>query len=173
MFFCMKLLVIRHGVAEDKEVFAATGQSDELRPLTEKGRRKMQRAARGLAALVPDVALLATSPLVRAQQTAVLVAKQLGRSVDEEIDALRPDAPLNGFLDWLRSRRDVETVAVCGHEPHLSTLVSWLMSGEMRSQLELKKGGACLLSFGTRPKAAGATLLWLLTSDQLDAVGRR
>lgn len=170
----MNLLVVRHGVAEEKEAFAATGQPDDLRPLTEKGRKKMRRVAKGIAGLVPDVSLLATSPLTRARETAAIVANELDRSVDEETDVLRPDAPLQRFIEWLRARRGVETVAVFGHEPQLSNLVTWLMSGDMRShsQIALKKGGACLLSFDTTPNAGGGTLLWLLTPDQLEAAGR-
>src|SRR4051812_39404978 len=66
----MDLLIVRHGIAEDKETFGESGQSDDLRALTPKGRKKMARVARGLRAVEPSVALFASSPLVRARQTA-------------------------------------------------------------------------------------------------------
>ena len=44
----MNFLVIRHAIAEDREAWALTGVSDDERPLTEAGRRKMKRAVRGL-----------------------------------------------------------------------------------------------------------------------------
>src|SRR5882724_2462532 len=66
----VRLLVVRHAIAEDPAVFAATGRSDAERPLTEKGRRRMRRVARGLKKLVPAIDGLATSPLVRAVETA-------------------------------------------------------------------------------------------------------
>lgn len=45
----MKLLVIRHGIAMDKDEFARTGQSDDLRPLTAEGMSEMNRVAEGFA----------------------------------------------------------------------------------------------------------------------------
>ena len=71
----MNLLVIRHAVAEDRETFAEQGKDDSLRPLTDDGRRKMQRAARGIQSMVPSVGVIATSPFVRATQTAQVVGK--------------------------------------------------------------------------------------------------
>ena len=62
----MDLLVIRHAIAEDREVFAGTGKDDSLRPLTDRGRERMQEGARGLVRLVDRLDVLATSPLTRA-----------------------------------------------------------------------------------------------------------
>ena len=45
----MKLLLIRHAIAEEREDFARTGKDDRLRPLTDEGRKKMKQAARGPA----------------------------------------------------------------------------------------------------------------------------
>ena len=155
----MNLLVIRHAIAEDKEVFAATGRSDDHRPLTDAGRSKMRRGAEGLRVVVPRVAALASSPLVRARETA------------EIVDALRPDRPFTALLEWLRPRTvpndDEQTIAIVGHEPHLSGLVTWLMTGKTESRLELKKGSACLLRFDYAPNEGEATLRWALTPSQL------
>jgi phosphohistidine phosphatase len=59
------------------------------------------------------------------------------------------------------------TVAIVGHEPHLSGLVTWLMTGQIDSRLELKKGAACLLRFERAPGEGEATLRWALTPSQL------
>ena len=66
----MKLLLVRHAIAEEREEFERTGEPDDQRPLTSEGRKKMKRAAAGLGELVNKVDILATSPLARAQQTA-------------------------------------------------------------------------------------------------------
>src|SRR6185312_4987621 len=100
----MDLLIIRHGIAEDKEVFAATGQSDDLRPLTAKGRRRMSRVARGLRAIVPEIRLFASSPLVRARETAEIMAMEYDAEVGELTETLRPEASLGDFVEWLGSR---------------------------------------------------------------------
>jgi phosphohistidine phosphatase len=167
----MKLLVIRHAIAEDKAEFAKTGQTDDLRPLTDDGRKKMRRVAKGLRELVPQLDVLASSPLVRARQTAEIVAKEYGRDIDEFTDVLRPESRFQDGLLWLGQRAAHEAVAIVGHEPHLADFVTWLMSGGEQSRLELKKGGACLLTFEGKPARAGARLEWLSTPAQLRAIG--
>jgi phosphohistidine phosphatase len=171
----MNLLVIRHAIAEDKEAFAASGRSDDQRPLTEAGRSKMRRAAEGLRSTCPRVAVLASSPLLRARETADIVAPAFRVGRVEIVDALRPDRPFEELTSWLRRRvspndPDDTTVAVVGHEPHLSGLVTWLMTSAMDSRIELKKGGACLLGFEGKPAAGEATLRWALTPSQLRAL---
>lgn len=59
----MQLLIIRHAYAGDREKFALTGLDDNLRPLTREGCRHMQRAARVLRDLVPELGILATGSL--------------------------------------------------------------------------------------------------------------
>lgn len=170
----MHLLVIRHAIAEDKEVFARSGRTDDLRPLTDEGRAKMRRAAAGLRSIAPKLALVATSPLVRARQTAEIVVAALGPVRTETVEALRPDQAFAEFLAWLRTRVEEENenaVAIVGHEPHLGGLVTWLMTGVEESRLELKKGGACLLAFDGAPREARAALLWLVTPSLLRELG--
>ena len=169
----MNLLVIRHAIAEDKETFAASGRSDDLRPLTEEGRSKMRRAAGGLRVTCPRVALLASSPLLRARETAEIVAPAFRIARVEIVEALRPQGSFDAFVAWLRGRvppneaNDETTIAVVGHEPHLSGLVTWLMTTSTEPRIELKKGSACLLRFGRVPSAGAGILQWALTPSQL------
>jgi phosphohistidine phosphatase len=157
----MKLLVVRHAIAEDRDLFAESGKPDKDRPLTAPGRRKMARAADGLRALVPRLDLLASSPLVRAQQTAAIVAKAYGIQIGETTDTLEPGSALSRFAEWARGHAGRDVVAVVGHEPHLSTLVTWLMSRVEEPRVELKKGGACLLELDGTAGPASAKLVWL------------
>lgn len=156
----MQLLVIRHAVAEARETFAATGQPDDLRPLTKKGIRKMRRAARGLRRIVPRITMLASSPFTRATETADIIRDELDSAPVVVLDELKPDAPFEGLHEWLRGLDDDETVAIVGHEPHLSAFVSWLLTGDANPILILKKGCAVLVDMPAdgRPK-----LRWVLT----------
>ncbi len=163
----MILLAVRHGIAENRDAFSREEKDDDLRPLTEVGRKKMARGAQGLRTLVPALDFIVSSPLVRAQQTAEIVAKAYGISVGETTRVLEPDTPLPQFLKWIEAHEDREVIAVVGHEPHLSALVTWLISGVDDSRLVLKKGGACLLEFTGRPHRAGAVLHWLHTPATL------
>jgi phosphohistidine phosphatase len=168
----MDLLVVRHAIAEDREVFARTGKDDGERPLTADGRKKFEKGARGLVRLVPSIDLLATSTLARATQTADVLVDAYGRLRVVRLAELAPGSKPAALLPWLGSQRRRPTVAVVGHEPHLSTLVELLLTGRSGDFLELKKGGACLLSFARQPAAGGAELRWLLTASQLRLLAR-
>ena len=163
----MKLLVIRHAVAMDQVEFARTGQSDDLRPLTVEGTKEMEQVAVGLRAEVKTLDLLATSPLERARQTAVIVATAYAIGPTEVTDSLVPGASLESFEEWCASFADRKTIGVVGHEPHLSRLVTWLMTGKGESRIRLRKGGACLLEFEAGVRRNSGTLGWLLTPRQL------
>jgi phosphohistidine phosphatase len=167
----MQLVVIRHAIAEDRATFAATGQDDEQRPLTEEGRRRMALAARGLRSLVDSLDLIASSPLTRARQTAEIVAEAYGGMPVETSVALMPGRRAEDVVEWLRHHTKLERVAIVGHEPDLSDLVSILLLDEGTSFFVFKKGGACLLDFAGRIEPGDATLRWLLRPKQLRALG--
>jgi len=161
----MELLVIRHGVAEDREEYARQGKDDSLRPLTDEGRWKMERVARGLRHVVPSLDLVATSPFVRAEQTARIVAAAYDDADVIHVDTLTPDGVPDEFLAWLGEHRSAGHVAAVGHEPHLGALVAWLVTGQWaEGRIALRKGGACLVELeGERLRAGEGRLLWLLT----------
>ena len=164
----LNLLIIRHAVAEDRETFAEQGKDDSLRPLTDAGRRKMQRAARGLQCMVPSVSVIGTSPFVRAAQTAQIVGKVYRAAAIVPVDALTPDGQPNDFLAWLESQPIVAPVVAIGHEPHLGSLVWWLLTGERDDgRIQFRKGGACLLEFADRPRAGSAALVWAIPPGAL------
>jgi phosphohistidine phosphatase len=162
----VNLLIIRHGPAGDPEAWEAEGKDDRVRPLTPKGTKEVRRAAAGLARLVPELDLLATSPLTRAAQTAEIVAREYGCEV-ETVEELTTDHQPQDLLPWLQQHQDRETVAVVGHEPHLGLLAGYLLTGKSVSFVDLKKGGACLIQVADTVKPGSGTLEWLLTDRDL------
>lgn len=165
----MKLLIVRHAAAGSREEFSGTGQSDDERPLTKKGIDDMTDVARGLRRLVDRIDTLATSPLVRARQTADIVAKSFDGSAIQ-IDALRPETAYAKFEAWARQAKG-DVIGAVGHEPHLSGLIAWLI-GDGKARIDLKKGGACLLEFDERPRRGAGALKWLLTPDAIARLRR-
>jgi phosphohistidine phosphatase len=159
----MQLLVIRHAIAQTREEFAVTAEDDALRPLTNEGRRQMERAAMGLRHIVSELDVLGSSPFLRAMQTAGIVADEYDGTEITTVKALEPDSAPEAFVAWLRRQRDSETVAIVGHEPHLGMLVTWLLTGLAEPRVPLRKGGACMLDFAALPRKGGATLRWALT----------
>jgi phosphohistidine phosphatase len=167
----MRLLIVRHAIAEDKVRFAKTGKPDAVRPATKDGLRKMSRNARGLRALQDEVAFIATSPLVRARQTAQVLARVWPNVGVRDWNELSPNAPFGPLLARLKATRGDPTIVLVGHEPHLSRFAGWLLTGAERSFLLLKKGGACSLDFPRAVEKRQAVLRWALTPRQLRAQG--
>jgi phosphohistidine phosphatase len=66
---------------------------------------------------------------------------------------------------------EAEQVALVGHEPYLSGLVSVLLCGEANLSLTLKKGSVCNLSIDTLQYGKCANLNWLLSPSQLIHIG--
>lgn len=133
----MLLILLRHGIAEDK----GGDKPDAERRLTREGNEKMKRVARALAELFPDADAIYSSPLVRAYETAEWVAKAYDRKLDVETTAaLAPGHDPDEFRALLR-RSGKECAYYAGHEPHLTTLMLALTGMETSGDLSLKKGG--------------------------------
>jgi phosphohistidine phosphatase len=167
-----RLLLIRHAIAEDRGDFARTGRNDGDRPLTERGRRRMGLAARGLRELTGEIDLLTTSPLIRAAETADIISEEFGGTPVEEIELLAM-GPADAFLSWYRTVADTGLVALVGHEPYLGEWASWLLAGPSADFMVFKKGGACLLEFPDAIDPGRAVLRWHLAPSHLRAIGSR
>jgi phosphohistidine phosphatase SixA len=85
----LTLLIIRH--AEAEPATATSREADDVRALTDRGRRQAAVLAPALRALDLLPSIILTSPLVRARQTAAILRDEAGKSIPIEIlDSLRP-----------------------------------------------------------------------------------
>jgi phosphohistidine phosphatase len=174
----LRVLVIRHGVAEEKSQGQGP-EEDKRRHLTAEGATKMRRAARGLAEAVKHIDLLATSPLDRAAETAEIVGEVFGVK-PAVCGALAPQGRPAAVVDWLKKRPELAksggprkmVAAVVGHEPDLGVLVSWMLSGMEESFVDLKKGAACLVEFEEELGPGRGKLLWSLRPGQMRRLRR-
>lgn len=169
----MRVLLVRHAIAEARERFARTGRDDTERPLTALGRRRMHRAAAGLLRVLPKVDTIATSPLIRAVETAAVLASAYGIANVQELMQLSPGRRSVELLNWLRKQLSDDVVVVVGHEPDLGRTASWLLCGMPESFLPLKKGGACLIEFDDAIEAGAAKVVWVLRPRDLRGLGNR
>ncbi len=163
----MQLLVIRHGAAED----AAADGENASRALTKSGKRDMKQVAAGLKTLVETMDVIAASPLVRAQQTAEIVAAAYDDLPVETLDALSPGSDPAALTEWLQQHESADAVAVVGHEPHLGNLVTWFLTGSRKSAIEFSKGGVALVEFSSRIAESSGILRLLLTRSALRRLG--
>lgn len=161
----MRLLLVRHAIAADASEFHGR---DEARPLTADGRRRFERGARALAALEPELALVLSSPLVRARQTADLIAEAYVEPPQRgELASLAPGGAPRETLAALAKRRTLQAIALVGHEPSLSALEALLLTGSERSFAIFKKGGAALVDWIPGSAPGSSALVWHLTAGQL------
>ncbi len=166
----MRALLLRHAIAEDTP---PRGGGDRARALTSEGRQKMELGARALAALVPDLERVVASPLVRARQTAeILLRAYPSPPTLLELADLAPEGASSDVLRFLEGQGTRSAIALVGHEPNLSLLEAFLLTGRDRPLSVFKKGGAALIEFPARPAAGDAVLLWHLTPGQLRELAR-
>ena len=156
----MELVFLRHGVAADREDWKG---DDADRPLTADGADRTKEVVRGLKALKikPDVIL--SSPLLRARETAEIAKKGLITGAKVELaEELAPAASPDRLIARLGDHADKPVVLCVGHEPHISSTISAMVSGKTAAAFDVKKAGACCVRFTGIPKAGAGTLLWLL-----------
>lgn len=146
----MYLYLIRHGIAADSDPLVPNSiSSDEIRPLTTIGRKKITQVAAKLQKLELTFDILITSPLVRAYQTAEILLDNHISSRLEVSQDLKPSGDLSAWLTAWNTRADknIGTIALVGHEPNLSEWAESLVFGKICHKLILKKGGVIGLRF--------------------------
>ncbi len=153
----LRLFFLRHGPA-DRSQF--DGHDDDLRPLTDSGRRRMRTVADVIARLEPNLDAVITSPLLRAAETAEIVATRLGLRDELRVDArlgLGFDLPaLAAMLAGLQG--DHRHIMLVGHEPGFSTVIGELIGD---GHVCMKKGALARVDLmpGHGPRGQ---LVWLL-----------
>jgi len=166
----MNLYIIRHAIAVDEG--SPEYEEDSQRPLTDKGKKKMRQIAKGLRALGADFDLILSSPYVRAKETAEILANVFKIKTDVAFsDNLIPMGDPDLLIAEMNEKYNANSIALVGHEPHLTALISLLVSDHANVDITLKKGGVCRLSADDLHHARKATLEWLLTPGILVEVG--
>jgi phosphohistidine phosphatase len=161
----MELILMRHGIAEEREDFAKKNLEDHLRPLTMKGRKRIQKISMQLRDWVDEIDLIVASPFVRSRQTAELASQIFIDTKVVESAELVPSSPPQAFKRWLQALGDShQRIMAVGHEPQLSVLATYLMTSQLEPVLELKKGGILCLEIASFKTVAPGTakLLWLI-----------
>lgn len=157
-----ELYILRHGIAVDRG--SAGFSDDSKRPLTPEGKKKMKEIMTGLVNAGLDLDWIVSSPLVRARETAEIVADELGTRVPLDLcDALRPGGSPEDLIAYLAKQASRKRVMVVGHEPDLSELAARLIGAGRHVQLAFKKGGCCLITFLEFPPKSPGQLVWWLT----------
>jgi phosphohistidine phosphatase len=155
----VRVHLLRHAHAGD--AYAWQGD-DDLRPLTDKGRQQCHRLGEFLEAHAVRPDIIVSSPLVRAHQTAELVAARLGMSIksDERLAGGFGQRELWALLDETGARE----IMLVGHDPDFSTLLAYLIDA---AGISMKKGALATVDIETKLGDGEGVLRWLVPPDLL------
>ena len=155
----VRLHLLRHAHAGN--AFDWSGD-DALRPLTKKGRKQCDRLGHFLEehGVRPDV--IVSSPMVRALQTAEIVAATLGMTVrqDKRLAEGFGKLELWALLDELGAREPM----LVGHDPDFSMLLEYLIDA---ASISLRKASLATVDMETKLSDGDATLRWLVPAELL------
>lgn len=146
----MLLYVLRHGKAGE-------GYPDELRELTQNGRDDVRQVVTERSDDISPPVQIQASPLVRAQQTAEIVADVVASTAKIETNECL--TPWSSPMEFLHSLDDsLPSVLIASHQPFVSELVAHLT--DQHIAMPTSTLVAIELNY---PAEGGGTLLWLET----------
>jgi phosphohistidine phosphatase SixA len=161
----MNLYLLRHG-----DAIRDTRGHDSERPLSDLGMTQAATAGRYLRSVEADILLILCSPLLRARQTAAAVLNEIGPVPLQTSETLTSSSNPRHVVQELANLR-LETILLIGHEPHLSTTISVLISGDERSKVLMSPCSLACVGIRTSPGDGKAVLHWLVHPEQM--MGRR
>jgi phosphohistidine phosphatase len=161
-----EIYLVRHGVAEGR---GERWPDDSKRPLTADGIARMEKTARGLARLDIGFDVILSSPLVRARQTADILAAELdGHPPIVNTDALAPGGDYAAIVTALEKHARRPRIALVGHEPGIGELAARLVGS--RHPIEFKKGAIARIDLDGIPPNGPGDLRWLVPSKFLRSI---
>ena len=155
----MQLYFFRHAEAED----GGTTLPDHARQLTKRGVERTHHAADVLKSLDVKPAHLYSSPLVRARQTADILAEALGVDVEEQAE-VGPGFNARAVSELVNGAPNNDSIMFVGHEPDFSATISSLIGG---GWIDMKKGGLARIDVDNMQPLRGM-LVWLIAPKIFD-----
>ena len=114
----MRIYLLRHGQAEPQV------STDDLRQLTPKGRADTKHILRLAVEHMPELDAIWASPLVRAQQTALIANSFFPHLGVQTTPLLIPEAPPQPVYGWLAGLPEYKSLLLVGHQPLIGTLLN-------------------------------------------------
>jgi phosphohistidine phosphatase len=164
----IELYLVRHAIAAER---GQEWPDDNKRPLTERGISRFKDGIAGLRWLDVTVDEVITSPLVRAKQTADLLAAGLaGKPVVRVLDALAPGHSPAAVMTQLAKLARRTRIALVAHEPGLGELAAHLIGASR--PLPFRKGGVCRIDVESLTTKRAGSLTWFVTPKMLRELGQ-
>ncbi len=152
----MKLYLVRHAEAIER----SGTMPDASRYLTTKGRLAFRKIARRVHKAGISPAVIFTSPLLRAVQTAEILAERLKHEGQVVVTReLSPGFDLQALHSLLASAGNPAEAAFVGHEPDLGVVAAALMT--VPEGFPLRKGAVLALEADGSVRKGTAKFLWM------------
>ncbi len=166
----MDVLLIRHAEAGERD--DAQWPDDDLRPVSDEGREKQTTCARAMKKLGVKFEYLVTSPLLRARETAAILAEVYGYQDEPQVsEALGHGCAAGTVVELLAKFPPHGRVALVGHEPAFSRVAAALIGGP-DADITLKKSGVVGIAFDGPADVGAGSLAFLLKPGQMRRLTR-
>ena len=162
-----RIFLMRHGDAED----ANTTITDAERQLTERGRGGARACGLALLALGHTSVVVASSTLLRARQSAAIVADVVGASVPIETDTLDPGFDPTHAWSFVESQT-YDSIVLVSHAPSIGLFASALTS-DAPHQFQFRKSSVMCLSSTAQRNLGHYQVEWFRTPEQLSEIANR
>jgi|GEM_PF-4735210 len=156
----MDLFFIRHGKPESVK----SNLSSDERALSEEGRIELFNAVNGWKKIISPIDQIISSPLRRAKETALIIKDIM--KIDRDIvfeSGLSTGMHINDLLELINSF-GVYSVAIVGHEPHISRYTSYLIS-DGSAEIGFRQGMLVKIDFTGKAKRASGELIYQVPSE--------
>lgn len=145
----MLIYLLRHADAADRVT------TDEVRPLTKKGLHQSEVVGEFCAQHQINPQVIVTSPVLRAADTAKIVAQHLSDCEMIEDSRLASGMDPDTGLSVIREYTKFDAVMLVGHQPDLGHLVSSLLSNDGSFGLNFRKAALIAIEIHSPTKGGG------------------
>ena len=160
----MEIYLMQHGSALPKEQDPEEGLSPD-------GKARIHASGKALKKMGITFDVILSSPKKRSQQTASIVAEEVGFPPDmiietEKVKALtHPEETLTIVDEYSGNQR----ILIAGHLPSVAEVASFLLTEGSKATIEFERGGCCRIDVEDLPTHSGH-LIWYLTPKQLELI---
>lgn len=168
----MELYLLRHGKAQEH---TQNITSDSKRQLTQAGTKELECIAKAMKLLNIRVDEIISSPLIRAKQTADITMQYVKSKKKSVIiwNELKPEIDTVKIIKKLIKLKPSSSILLVGHEPHLTNLITSIISDNSQAvDISLKKGGLVHMRCNVVKSNLSGSLRSLLTPKQFKKLCR-